>query len=208
MKTEDAPLAPGERLPDDERAKLEHEIASREKNLATARRERRESLRDGAAPRATEPHRNWHVYALGADLADCGLQGKDALALMGLRSLPMSRLVRLLLDAHDRQPGAYLARLLPGIIDAHRDELHARGLAVSLQRRWRAYQADLASWQAQPKDLKQGSWRERPMTAEQRELVRVTATLLDVPMPEGLTRGAAADWLEANGANLNYRKEV
>lgn len=206
MNDENAPLAPGERLPHNEREQIEYEIAARERQLAEAKRERRQRLREGGATCAIEPHRNWHVYALGADLADCGLRGHDALALMGLRSLPITRLVRLLLAAHDAHPGAYLARLLPGIVDEHRDEFHARGLAVSRQRRWTAYKADLARWQAQPDDVKQGSWRGLPMTTEQRELVRVTATLLDRPMPEDLTRGTAADWLESNGANLNYRK--
>lgn len=208
MDEKKRPPAANDKLADAERKKLEREIDEREKRLATARRDRRQRLREGVAAGAVEPHRNWHAYALGADLADCGLQGLDALSLMGLRSLPIPRLVRLLLAAHDAAPGTYLGRLLPGIIDAHRDELHARGVTVSRQRRWIAYQADLARWQAQPDDVKQGSWRERPMTTEQRELVRVTATLLDRPVPEGLDRGAAADWLDANGANLNYTKGI
>ncbi len=190
-----------------ERQALEQEIAQRENRLAEARREQREARRDGTAGHTVEPHRNWHAYALGGDLADCGLQGGDAYALMGLRSLPIHRLIRLLLDAHDERPGIYVGRLLPGIIDTHRDELHARGLAASWQRRWIRYQDQLAAWQAQPDAVKAGAWRDKPITMGQRELVRITATLLDLAMPVGLDRGGAADWLETQGANLNYTIE-
>ncbi|NBB40101.1 MULTISPECIES: hypothetical protein [Sphingomonadaceae] len=195
------------KLGHNERQALEQEIAQRENRLAEARREQREARRDVTAGDTVEPHRNWHAYALGGDLADCGLQGGDAYALMGLRSLPIPRLVRLLLDAHDERPGIYLGRLLPGIIDTHRDELHARGLALSWQRRWIRYQEQLAAWQAQPDAVKAGVWRDKPITMGQRELVRITATLLDLAMPVGLDRGGAADWLETQGANLNYTIE-
>ena len=207
MDEKNTPPDAKDRLGHDERLALEQEIAMRESRLAEARRERREARRDSAADETVEPHRNWHAYALGGDLADCGLQGGDAYALMGLRSLPIHRIVRLLLDAHDENPGVYVGRLLPGIVDTHRDELHARGLCVSWQRRWGRYQAQLTAWQAQSESVKAGAWRNKQITMGQRELVRITATLLELPVPTGLDRGAAADWLEAQGANLNYTIE-
>ncbi len=208
METEDESLAaPAGRLTS-KRESVEDDIARYEKQLAIVSRARRQRMRDGVAACAIEAHRNWHLYALGADLFECDLRGQDAHALMGLWSLPLQKFLELLIEAHDAQPGVYLARLLPSIIDGHRDELHARGVAVSRQRRWVEYSADLERWRTQPMNVKQGCWRDLPMTGGQRELVRVTATLLDLPLPEGMTRGSAADWLEANGANINYKKEM
>ena len=187
-----------------QRMEIEAEIARREKQLTEEKIARRTRLRDAPLPMFREPNRNWHVFALGADLADCGLLGSDALALMGLRSLPVTRLARILLSAAAKTPATYLGRLLPGIIDQHRDELQARGLLVSHNRRRVQYEADCESWNAQSEALKQGRWRDQPMTKNQRELVRVTAVLLDIPIPQELRRGTAADWLSANNANLTY----
>ena len=89
----------------DTRAELVLEIARREAVLANARAERKAGLLAGVAMPASEPNRNWHIYALGADLFEPGLRGQDAGALMGLRSMPVTRVVRLLLDAEARMPG-------------------------------------------------------------------------------------------------------
>lgn len=152
-----------------------------------------------------EPHRDWHVYRLGADLYHSGLFGKDAFPLMGWRSLPLDEAVAMLLDANSIEPGAYIGRLLAIVVDRNREELDARGRLVSWTRRYETYLADRARWEAQPEDVRNGSWRARQMTVEQRALVLETAILLDLLIPDPLTRGEAADWLEAHGANLSYR---
>lgn len=193
---------------DDPLARLDAEIADRIRALGQATTRSREQLLTGVASEAIEPRRNWHVYSLGADLHTCGLTGDDASAVMGFRSLPLARAIRMLLDADAVQPGAYLGRLLAHIVDAHRDMLVARGTLVSWKRRWVKYRADVARWQAQPDDVKRGHWRERVMTSGQRELVRETAVRLGLVMPDGLDRGRAADWLDSRGANLDFRKEM
>ena len=46
------------------------------------------------------------------------------------------------------------------------------------------------------------------MTRDQRWLIRVTCRLRCIDVPGHLSRGHAADWLEAHGANMNYREFV
>ena len=43
------------------------------------------------------------------------------------------------------------------------------------------------------------------MTAGQRFLASDTCMLLDIEMPEGMNRGAVADWLDANYANVTIK---
>ena len=153
-----------------------------------------------------EPHRNWHIYSLGADLLAYGFCGYDADALMGVRGLSASRLIRMLQDdSGSEQPERRVGDLLKSIVDKHRGELEDIGRQLSWDRRLRRYHAALADWKSQPGAVRQGRWRQRPMTARQRALVQVTAGLLDIAIPSGLDRGTAADWLERHGANLAYR---
>jgi len=155
-----------------------------------------------------EPHRNHHVYATGASLYALGLRQRDADAVMGLLDLPHSRLAQIFADLAKVRRLDKFGAILPFVIDHYRDDLTARGRHLSWKRRWEAYQAELASWQAVDEQQRlHGAWRIRAMSAGQGELVRVTATLLEILMPEEMTRGEAADWLSANGANLYYRKE-
>lgn len=155
-----------------------------------------------------ERHRNWHASSLGADLIEYGLTGFDADAMMGLRCVPTARFLTLLAEADPLgSKTACIGDLLKTIIDQHQDELETLGRRASWERRWRRYHADLAYWRAQPDSLKEGRWREKPMTAGQRALVQITATALGVVVPLDLTRGTAADWLDRHGANLSYRSE-
>ena len=43
------------------------------------------------------------------------------------------------------------------------------------------------------------------MTRGQRFLIADTAALLEIEIPEDMNRGAAADWLDANNANVVLR---
>jgi hypothetical protein len=157
---------------------------------------------------ANERHRNWHVSSLGADLIEYGLTGFDADAMMGLRSVAVAQFHVLLSNAIPRSIGeASIGDLLMTIIDQNRGDLEPLGRQAAWDRRWRRYHADLARWRAQPASVKEGRWREKPMTAGQRALVQITATALGASIPLDLTRGSAADWLDARGANLSYRSE-
>lgn len=157
---------------------------------------------------ATEPHRNFNIYALGASTYALGLRQRDADALMGLLDLPHGRIAQMAADLAKVRRLDKFGALLPFVIDHHRDELTARGRHLSWRRRWEAYQAQLASWQAVDEQQRlHGAWRKKAMTAGQGELVRVTATLLEILMPAEMTRGEAADWLATNGANLSYHEE-
>lgn len=152
-----------------------------------------------------EPHRNWHIYSLGADLTEYGFRGDDADALMGLRGLPVTQGIQMLIE--ELGHGQVLGDLLKTVVDKHRGMLEELGRQLSWNRRSRRYHAALAAWNAQPDAVQQGRWRQLAMTARQRALVQITADLLDIAIPSGLDRGTAADWLERHGANLAYRGE-
>jgi len=165
------------------------------------------------APQARDPsykpHRTWHVSSLGADLLNHGFTGFDANALMGLRGLSPMRLNQLLQEeaAHASSP-CTAGDLLKPIVDQHRQELEDLGRLLSWKRRHCRYHEARTEWSVLPDDVRDGPWRKRPMTAGQRALVQITAALLNLPIPLDLNRGAAADWLESHGANLNYRGEI
>lgn len=152
-----------------------------------------------------EPHRNWHIYSLGADLLEYGFRGEDADALMGLRGLPVTQGIQMLIE--DLGHGQVLGDLLKTVVDKRRGMLEELGRQLSWNRRSRRYHAALAAWNAQPDAVQQGRWRQLAMNARQRALVQITADLLDIAVPPGLDRGTAADWLERHGANLAYRGE-
>ncbi len=158
-------------------------------------------------PVVVEPHRDHHAYHLGADLFYCGLATGDALAMMGLMSTGPANVARLLSDAARSAPHIYVTRLWPSLIDANRDEYEARGRHVGWQRRWSRYCALSDSWSART-DSKDSNWRDLHMTSGQRHLVQDCSILLDIDIPEEMTRGQAHDWLMQNGANVIYRKEA
>jgi len=155
------------------------------------------------------PHRNWHVFSLGADLVNHGLSGYDADAISGIWHLSAAAMITFLTDA-DKECGGgeCVGKLLKRIIDRHRNDLSPMGAEAAWHRRWRGYHQDVARWKAQPDVVKTGRWRQRPMTLGQRALVQITAVQLGITLPEGLTRGTAANWLDQHGANLSYRQDI
>lgn len=179
-------------------AKLEHEIAA-------AADQRAVLTKAFEHPIVVEPHRDSHAYHLGADSFYCGLATGDALAMMGLMSTGPTNVARLLLDAAEATPNIYVARLWPRIIDANRDEYEARGRHVSWQRRWARYKEDLDGFFATA-DIEGDTWRDLHMSSAQRHLVQDSAIMLDIDIPEEMTRGRAHDWLMSNGANVTYRR--
>lgn len=179
-------------------AKLEHEIAATADQRAVL-------TKAFEHPVVVEPHRDHHAYHLGADLFYCGLATGDGLALMGLMSTGPANVARLLLDAAKTTPNIYVARLWPRIVNASRDEYEARGRYVSWQRRWARYKEDQDGFVAMISPNNDG-WRDLHMSSDQRHLVQDSAIMLDIDIPEELTRGEAHDWLMRHGANVVYRK--
>ena len=160
---------------------------------------------------AIEPHHDYHSYACGRDWVVHGGRADDAFALMGLHSLPVEEFCGLLMAAAEDKTGndRHLVRLQLEIVGKHRDRLDARGRYVSWRRRWAAYRERVEEWEAEPEEERRhGHWRTRHMTSGQRELIGDTARLLDIPVPGDLVRGNAHDWLDANGANLVFRRVV
>lgn len=155
------------------------------------------------------PHRNWHVFSLGADLVNHGLSGYDADAISGIWHLSAAAMIAFLTDADKEcDGGECVGKLLKRIIDRHSDDLSLMGAEAAWNRRWWGYHQDVARWKAQPDVVKTGRWRQRPMTYAQRALVQTTAVQLGITLPEGLNRGTAADWLDQHGANLSYRQDI
>ena len=158
---------------------------------------------------ARDPHRHWHVFSLGADLVNHGLSGYDADAISGIWHLSAVALIALLTEANEEYDGGEcVGKLLKRIVDRHRDDLSLMGAEAAWHCRWRGYHQDVARWKAQPDVVKTGRWRQRPMTLGQRALVQITAVQLGITLPEGLTRGTAADRLDQHGANLSYRQDI
>ena len=97
-----------------------------------------------------------------------------------------------------------LDELIVAIIEQHETQLRSRAAVLQWEKRKAAYELDRSSWE-DVRDEKGGNWRQKPMTAGQRFLASDTCMLLDIEMPEGMNRGAVADWLDANYANVTIK---
>lgn len=190
----------------DARAKATRLITRLETEIAATADQRAVMSKAFDHPVVVEPHRDHHAYHLGADLHFCGLATGDGLAMMGLMSMGPAHVAALLAVAAKDHPAIYVARLWPRLIDANREEYEARGRFVRWQRRWAMYKEEADSWRGYFLESPDGSWRELHMTSSQRYLVQDCAVLARIDIPEGMTRGAAHDWLQKNGANAVYRK--
>jgi len=82
------------------------------------------------------------------------------------------------------------------------------GEAALHQRRAAAYEADCASWEAQPAAVKNGRWRHKCPTRDQRMLMIRMSHRLNVPLPGDVSSGEAAEWIAQHGGNPNYNKEA
>ena len=70
--------------------------------------------------------------------------------------------------------------------------------------RYFARRASFEAYAAASSDI---GWREKPPRSRQGHLAVTTARVKGVPVPAERRRGAAADWLEANGANVRFFEE-
>lgn len=172
--------------------------------------ERRRAL---VAPRyktvVAEPTEVHNKIALGGVLVNHGLSAIDADALAGLLALWADQVWSDMDELIDTDPSVSFGQAIVTMIDRHDRDLSARGLYETWRRRLVAYDADRAEWLARDEEYRvEGAWREERMTRDQRWLIRVTCRLRRIDVPGHLSRGDAADWLEAHGANLNYREFV
>lgn len=148
-----------------------------------------------------------HKITLGGVLVNIGLAAIDADALAGLLAANADQIVADIDDQIDADPSATFGQMLVSVIDRHERLLSARGLFETWQRRLAAYVEDRAEWLARDEEYRlEGAWRHESMTRGQRWLMRVTCRIRRIDLPGHLSRGGAADWLDANGANLSYRE--
>jgi hypothetical protein len=154
---------------------------------------------------AANPSAMHHKTTVGGVMVNAGFQAADADALAGLLDLKATALAARFHEAAKRQPDKTAAGVIADLLDTNQRELAARGLFLTWQKRLALYLEDRAEWLARDKEFRlHGEWREAEMTADQRWLIRATCRVLRIAMPGHLRRGQAADWLEENGANLNY----
>lgn len=178
-------------------------LKRQEAKLAARRRSLAEPTHKLVVATPTSMH---HKITLGAVLVGEAFQASDADALAGLLTIDAADFAERFSEALEQKSNGRVSDMIAHIIDTDARELSARGLFVEWQRRLALYRQDCAEWFARDDELRHlGEWRNAEMTADQRWLMRVTCRVLNRGLPGHLSRGEAADWLEANGANLNYR---
>ena len=147
--------------------------------------------------------RLYDCASIGGPYVDAGLGHDQADAHYGLVQGTLEELVELAKSIPSWQNLPFVS-LVAMIIEREGDELADRAAVIQWTRRRAAYDADRMSWKAAEAEKGDG-WRNLPMTAAQRHLIADTARILIIDVPEGMDRGAASDWLEANGAHVIHR---
>lgn len=154
---------------------------------------------------AANPTAMHHKITLGAVLVNETLAATDADALAGLLALPAADFAERFAAEAAKRPNVRASVIIVNLLDIDGRELGGRGLFEEWERRLTLYLEDRSEWLARDEDFRlEGEWRQAPMTADQRWLIRVTCRVLRIAIPGHLLRGQAADWLEHQGANLNY----
>ncbi|GMN14139.1 hypothetical protein [Altererythrobacter sp. MTPC7] len=138
--------------------------------------------------------------SLAGSLFDRGLDHTDAPAFDGLLSLSAHEFAELVKSLPDSD-GLPMLDLVVETVRYHAEELELRSAVRHWAKRKADYDADCTSWKKRELEVGDG-WRTKPMTAGQRFLLADTALILEIEIPAGMNRGNAADWLDANGANV------
>jgi hypothetical protein len=149
---------------------------------------------------------NRRLYAcacLAGPMVDAGLGPQDADALKALLSGTLDDFANYAGDLPQANAMPLLS-LLVNIIACNRDDLTGLAAALRWEQRKAAYERDCAAWKAVEPTC-DPAWRDLPMTRGQRFLIADTAALLEIETPEHMNRGSAADWLDANDANVVLR---
>ena len=138
-------------------------------------------------------------------MVNTGLSAGDADALAGLFALHADAILGDLDELIEADPLTSFGTVLVRDIDRRARDLTARGLFETWCRRLATYLEDRAEWLARDEAFRLGgAWRHEATTRGQRWLIRVTCRLRRIDLPGHLSRGDAADWIEAHGGNLNY----
>ena len=152
--------------------------------------------------------KNQRLYAcacLAGPMVDGGLGPQDADAFKVLLSGTLDDLIKYagcLTQTHSMS----LLELIVSIVSLHEADFTALAAALQWEQRKVAYENDCAAWKAAEPTC-DPAWRGKPMTRGQRFLIADTAALLEIEIPSDMDRGAAADWLDANNANVVLRLE-
>lgn len=152
--------------------------------------------------------KNYRLYAsvcLAGPMIDGGLGPQDGDALKALLSGTLTDLTNYA-EGLPRAHSMSLLELVVSIISRHEVILTALAAELQWKQRKAAYERDCSAWKAAEPNCAP-TWRDKPMTRGQRFLVADTAALLGIEIPEDMDRGAAADWLDANTANVVLRLE-
>lgn len=150
--------------------------------------------------------REYHKLAIGGVLFNLDFRANDANALEALLRMPVADFRKLRLAMADNRE-AGLAQVLRRLIDENELMLDAEGRSHVLERRRETYLAAAESWKCDGDQRTNAAWRDKYMTKGQRYLIHQVCLAKNIEPPEGLTRGGASDWLEANGAHHIYRKD-
>lgn len=154
-----------------------------------------------------KPLRHVSILAgLGAEAFRLGLRQEDQHAWRGVLEMSLCGFAEATSRMDDQLQltvGKAIARLVKPDLGA----LSSFGEATLFMRQADAYKADCDSWAAQSERVKVGSWRKRPPTRGQRLLMIRMSQSLNIPLPEEITRGEAADWIAAQGGNPRFKQE-
>lgn len=185
------------------------QIARLHQDRAAIAERRRELIEPRYKTVVVEPREVHNKIALGGVLVTQGLSAIDADALAGMLAFNADQVWADMDELIDTDPFVTFGQAIVLMIDRYERDLSARGLYATWLRRLANYGDDRAEWLGRDAKFRlQGAWREEPMTRDQRWLIRVTCRLRQIDVPGHLARGDAADWLDARGANLNYREFV
>lgn len=148
-----------------------------------------------------------HVLAtLGAQFLPFDIRYKDQHALRAVLHMPLSEFLFASCasgDPHTISVGDAIAQL----VQTDFGPLSVLGEAVLFQWQEDRYRADCESWEAQPDEIKLGSWRNLHPTRDQWMRMSRTAQELAIDLPGEVTRGEAHDWIKATGGNRRYNTE-
>lgn len=190
-------------------AKADAHIARLDEDRAAIAERRRALIAPRYKTVVAEPTEVHNKIALGGVMVNIGLSATDADALAGLLAFWADQVWGDMDELIDTDPSVSFGQAIVMMIDRHDRDLSARGLYETWTRRLAAYDEDRAEWLTRDAEYRlEGAWRMESMTRDQRWLIRVTCRLRCIDVPGHLSRGDSADWLEAHGANMNYREFV
>lgn len=142
----------------------------------------------------------------GAEIYRLGIHYEHHHAWRGVLETPFESFAAMIAKAATKE-GLTVGQALAWVVTRDLGALAAFGEAALHERRAAAYEADCASWEAQPREVKDGQWRRKGPTRGQRMLMIRMSLSLSLPLPGDLTRGEAAAWIARHGGNPNYSKE-